>query len=79
MNNTKYDHATSMENKKIKTIAIKHLQEVGIALVWVVIGGSSTSGATIVFEAKWIQYVYGWIGDFLGFQKIPYSLHLGFK
>ena len=25
MNNTKYDHATSMENKRIKIAAIKHL------------------------------------------------------
>ena len=28
MNRIKYDHATSMENKKIKIAAIKHLQEV---------------------------------------------------
>ena len=44
----KNDHATSMDNKKIKIAAINHLR--GIASVWVVAGGSSAGGATLYLK-----------------------------
>ena len=57
MNNTKYDYAISMENKKDKNSSYQAFVGGGIASVWVVGGGSSAGGVSIVFEEKWLQYV----------------------